>query len=171
MMDRRSSQPIENILQQDYENGIMQRYRRMIRDRVGQSRDDLTDVRGIKVSPPEKYGGEDDIEKFDAWIAGLLRWLRVQNMCGPKKDVLRVDLCGTTLKGLAADWFAEEVESFYRAVEDWLFEDVVCALYKRFIHRVTAQNAADKYRKTKFSKADGALAFYNEMRGVPVVTL
>lgn len=164
MMDRRSSQPIENILQQDYENGIMQRYRRMIRDRVGQSRDDLTDVRGIKVSPPEKYGGEDDIEKFDAWIAGLLRWLRVQNVCGPKKDVLRVDLCGTTLKGLAADWFAEEVESFYRAVEDWLFEDVVCALYKRFIHRVTAQNAADKYRKTKFSKADGALAFYNEMK-------
>lgn len=163
MMDRRS-QPIENILQQDYENGIMQRYRRMIRDRVGQSRDDLADVKGIKVSPPEKYGGEDDIELFDAWIAGLLRWLRVQNVCGPRKDVLRVDLCGTTLKGLAADWFAEEVESYYRPVEDWLFEDVVCALYKRFIHRVTAQNAADKYRKTKFSKADGALAFYNELK-------
>jgi hypothetical protein len=163
MMDRRSL-PIENVLQQDYEHGIMLRYRRMIRDRVGQSRDGLADVKGIKVSPPEKYGGEDDIEIFDAWIAGLLRWLRVQNVCGPKRDVLRVDLCGTTLKGLAADWFAEEVESFHRAVEDWLFEDVVCALYKRFIHRVTAQNAADKYRKTKFSKADGALAFYNEMK-------
>ena len=148
----------------DYERDIMYRYRKMIRDRVGRPRDDLTDVKGIKISPPEKYGGEDDIEVFDTWIAGLLRWLRVQNVCGPKKDVLRVDLCGTTLKGLAANWFAEEVESFNRTVDDWLFEDVVCAMYKRFIHRVTAQNAADKYKKTKFSKADGALAFYNDMK-------
>ena len=160
----RQSLPIENTLEMDYEREIMLRYRRMVRDRVGQLRDDLTDVKGIKVSPPEKYGGEDDIEVFDTWIAGLLRWLRVQNVCGPRKDTLRVDLCGTTLKGLAANWFAEEVESFNRTVEDWLFEDVVCALYRRFIHRVTAQNTADKYKKTKFSRSDGALAFYNEMK-------
>jgi hypothetical protein len=160
----RQSQPIENVLEMDYERGVMLRYRRMICDRVGRPRDDFTDVKGIKVSPPEKYGGEDDIEVFDTWIAGLLRWLRVQNVCGPRKDILRVDLCGTTLKGLAANWFAEEVESFNRTVDEWTFEDVVCAMYKRFIHRVTAQNAADKYKKTKFSKAEGALAFYNDMK-------
>ena len=71
----RQSQPIENVLEMDYEHGVMLRYRRMIRDRVGQPRDDFTDVKGIKVSPPEKYSGEDDIEVFDTWIAGLLRWL------------------------------------------------------------------------------------------------
>ena len=81
-------------------------------------------------SPPEKYSGEDDIEVFDTWIAGLLRWLRVQNVCSPRKDVLRVDLCGATLKGLTANWFAEEVESFNRTVDEWTFEDVVCAMYK-----------------------------------------
>ena len=163
MMERRSV-TVESTLERDYEMGIMQQYRNMIRDRVGTPRGDFTDVKGIKVSPPEKYGGEDDIEIFDTWLAGLLRWLRVQNVCGSKKDTLRVDLCGTTLKGLAANWFAEEVESFNRPVVDWMFEEVVCALYKRFIHRVTAQNAADKYKKTKFSKADGALAFYNNMK-------
>ena len=147
-----------------YEHEIMQRYRRMIRDRVGQSRGDLADVKGIKVSPPDKYGGEDDIEIFDTWLAGLLRWLRVQNVCRENKDVLRIDLCGTTLKGLAANWFAEEVESINRPVEYWLFEDVICAMYKRFIHRVTAQHATDKYKKTRFSKAEGTLTFYNNMK-------
>ena len=102
----------------------------MICDWVGMPRGDFTDVKGIKVSPPEKYGGEDDIEIFDTWLAGLLRWLRVQNVCGSKKDTLRVDLCGTTLKGLAANWFAEEVESFNRPVIDWMFKEVVCTLYK-----------------------------------------
>ena len=75
----------------DYERDIMLRYHHMIHDRVGRSRDDFTDVKGIKVSPPEKYSGEDNIKVFDTWITGLLRWLRVQNVCGPRKDVLRVD--------------------------------------------------------------------------------
>ena len=69
----RQSQPIKNVLEMDYECGVMLRYRRMICDRVGRSRDDFTDVKGIKVSPPEKYSGEDDIKVFDTWIAGLLR--------------------------------------------------------------------------------------------------
>src|SRR5260370_34266570 len=83
-----------------YEHEIMQRYCHMIRDRVGQSQGDLADVKGIKVSPPEKYGGEDDIEIFDTWLAGLLRWLCIPNVCGENKDVLRIDQCCTTLKGL-----------------------------------------------------------------------
>jgi len=121
-------------------------------------------LKSIKVSPPDSYGGEDDIEVFDNWIAGLLRWLRIQNVCRQRKDSLRIDLCGSTLKGLAADWFAEEVESFHRSIDEWQFEDIICALYKHFIHRVTAQSAADKYKKTKFIKAEGALAFYNNLK-------
>jgi hypothetical protein len=136
----------------------------MIRERVGVSHEGFKDLKSIKISPPDSYGGEDDIEVFDNWIAGLLRWLRIQNVCGRQKDSLRIDLCGSTLKGLAADWFAEEVESFHRSIDIWQFEDVVCALYKRFIHRVTAQSAADKYKKTKFIKAEGALAFYNNLK-------
>ena len=37
-------------------------------------------------------------------------------------------------------------------------------MYKRFIHEVTAQNAANSYAKTKFSHSKGALAFYNELQ-------
>jgi hypothetical protein len=74
----------------------------LIRDRIGHAREQLPDIKNIRVSPPEKYAGEDDIEKFDTWLAGLLCWYRVYNVTGNKKDSMRVDLCGTTVTGLAA---------------------------------------------------------------------
>jgi hypothetical protein len=51
----------------------MRRYRTLIRDRIGRTREQLPDIKNIRVSPPEKYSGEDDIEKFDTWLTGLLR--------------------------------------------------------------------------------------------------
>jgi hypothetical protein len=142
----------------------MRRYRTLIRDRIGRTREQLPDIKNIRVSPPEKYSGEDDIEKFDTWLTGLLRWYRVYNVTGNKKDSMRVDLCGTTVTGLAATWYADEVEAWNRKTREWYFEDLICAMYKRFIHEVTAQNAANSYKRTKFSRAKGALAFFNELQ-------
>ena len=116
------------------------------------------------MSPPEKYSGEDDIEKFDTWLAGLLRWYRVYNVTGNEKDTMRVDLCGTALTDLAATWYADEVEAWNRRTRYWYFEDLICAMYKRFIHEVTAQNAASSYKKTRFSHSKGALAFFNDLQ-------
>ncbi|KIM72363.1 hypothetical protein PILCRDRAFT_16185 [Piloderma croceum F 1598] len=79
--------------------------------RIGCTREQLPDIKNIRVSPPEKYAGEDDIEKFDTWLAGLLRWYRVYNVTGNKKDSMRVDLCGTAVTGLATTWYADEVEA------------------------------------------------------------
>jgi hypothetical protein len=64
--------------------------------------------------------GDDDIERFDTWLAGLLRWYRVYNVTGDQKDAMRVDLCGTTLTGLAATWYADEVEAWNRQTNTWL---------------------------------------------------
>jgi hypothetical protein len=77
---------------------------------------------------------------------------------------MRVDLCGTTLTGLAATWYANEVKAWNRNTSTWYFEDLICELYKWFIHKVTAQNAATSYQKTKYSHAKGALAFYNNLQ-------
>src|SRR5215471_9554445 len=41
--------------------------------------------------------------------------------------------------------------------------DLICALYKRFIHQVTAQNATDKFYSVRYNKSEGALAFYNAL--------
>ena len=154
----------DNTREDGYEAEIMHCYRSLIRDRIGCAREQLPDIKNIRVSPPEKYAGDDDIEKFDTWLAGLLRWYRVYNVTGNKKDSMRVDLCGTTVTGLAATWYADEVEAWNRKTRDWYFEDLICAMYKRFIHEVTAQNAANSYKRTKFSRTKGALAFFNDLQ-------
>ncbi|KIM73025.1 hypothetical protein PILCRDRAFT_15579 [Piloderma croceum F 1598] len=132
--------------------------------RMGHAREQLPDIKNIRVSPPEKYAGDDDIEKFDTWLVGLLRWYRVYNVTGNKKDSMRVDLCGTAITGLAATWYVDEVEAWNRKTRDWYFEDLICAMYKQFIHEVTAQNATNSYKRTKFSRSKGALAFFNDLQ-------
>ena len=111
--------------------------------------------KNIQVSPPEKYGGDDDIEVFDTWLAGLLRWFRVYNVSRPQKDSVRVDITGTSLTGLAATWYVDEVEAWNQKTWEWSFENVICGLYKQFIHE-------DK--KTKFSRSKGALAYFNDLQ-------
>jgi hypothetical protein len=162
--DNQGEDDEDDAREDGYEAEIMRRYRSLIRDRVGRTSEPLPDIKNIRVSPPEKYSGEDDIEKFDTWLAGLLRWYRVYNVTGNKKDSMRVDLCGTSVTGLAATWYADEVEAWNRKTRSWNFEDLICAMYKRFIHEVTAQNAANSYKRTKFSRSKGALAFFNDLQ-------
>ena len=60
----------------------------MIRDQVGYELETQVDTKSICISAPDKYSGEDDIEKFDVWLTGLLRWMRVHNVTGLNKDTL-----------------------------------------------------------------------------------
>jgi hypothetical protein len=143
---------------------LLRCYRWLVHDRVSHKQGPLPDIKNIRVSPPEKYNREDDIKKFNTWLAGLLRWFRVYNVTRDYKDSMRVDLCGTTLAGLAATWYVVEVEVWNRRINKWIFEDLICELYKRFIHEATAQNAATSYQKTKYSCAKGALAFFNDLQ-------
>src|SRR6202040_312651 len=46
------------------------------------------DIKNIRVSPPERYAGDDDIEMFETWLTRLLRWFRVYNVTGNHKDSL-----------------------------------------------------------------------------------
>ena len=140
------------------------RLRDTFRDRVGKAVTyDPAVVKLLKPSPPEKYNGEDDIEVFENWLAALLRYFRISGLGGRANDQLRVDLTGTNLKGLASDWFHTEVESWDRETLDWNFMDLICALYKHFIHQVTAQNATDKFYSVRYNKSEGALAFFNAL--------
>jgi Ty3 transposon capsid-like protein len=154
----------DDVLELEYEDEVIRRIRAMIKDRVGKAMGyDHHTLKSVKPTPPEKYGGEDDVKIFNNWLAGLLRWLRISGLGGRANDQLRIDLCGTNLKTLASDWFHAEVEAWNRDILDWTFTDVICALYRRFIHEVTAQNATDKFHSVRYSKQKGALAFYNEL--------
>ena len=45
----------------------------------------LDQIKHIKPLPPKVYEGEDDAEKFEKWIADLLRWFRVTGITGDTK--------------------------------------------------------------------------------------
>jgi hypothetical protein len=38
---------------------------------------------GVKVTPPDKYSGEQSFEALETFVKGLLRWLDMHSMLGP----------------------------------------------------------------------------------------
>ena len=97
--------------EEHYEEELLRCYHGLIHDHIGNTLEPLPNIKNIQVSPPEKYGGDDDIKVFDTWLAGLLRWFWVYNISSPQKDSVRVDLTGTSLTGLVAMWYVDEVEA------------------------------------------------------------
>ena len=66
-----------------YEDEIITRLRSTIQDHVGRaSMYNAALLKNVKPAMPEKYSGDDDIEVFEAWLAGLLRWFRVTGITG-----------------------------------------------------------------------------------------
>ena len=123
----------------------------------------MPEVKGLKPALPEKYNGEDNLEVFDRWLMGLMRYFRLLRICGDELDEERVVILGDALTGTAASWYSQEVEATNRLVAEWTFEELVCALYKRFMTEVTAQKAVDHYLGIRYSKTKGALAFWNDL--------
>ena len=110
------------------------------------------------------YGGQDDIEKFDDWLTQLLKYFRTFKVTGYRHDADHVLYTGLYLEGIAAEWYDQEVESPDRRIDYWFFKDLICGLFKRFIHEATAQQATTNYDRTQYSAEKGALAFFNDMK-------
>ena len=118
----------------------------------------------MKIAQPKAYKGQDSIDIFNEWVNQLLRWFRIYKVTGPDRDVDRVTYTGACLEDLVAQWFDQEVKGPDRVIPDWTFEDLICTLFVRFIHKASMQNMAKKYDKTRYSSERGALAFYNDIK-------
>lgn len=155
------TQPANTVV---YTEAAFQWIRDCIAESVGEPLELLPQIRSVKVMQPAAYQGQDNTDDFEEWLLNVLRWLRVTRITGPDLDVERVQLLGLILSGLALDWYNQEVASPYRLVRNWAFEDIVCALYKRFIHQATAQTATEKFEAVKFDAKVGTAAYFGELR-------
>jgi hypothetical protein len=81
-------------------------------------RESLLYKAGIKLPHPEPYGGSADLEKFEVFITGILRWLSVNNMLGKKATELQLGYLGACLKDEALEWFSQNVERPDRIIRD-----------------------------------------------------
>jgi hypothetical protein len=64
----------DDACKEGYKVEIMDRYYiyTIIHSRMGHELTSIPNVKNIRVSAPEKYSGEDNIKKFDTWLAELL---------------------------------------------------------------------------------------------------
>ncbi len=139
--------------------------RRAIRDRVGHELGaDSPALKNLKSVPsPEKYDGKDDSELFMSWLKLLLRWMESTRIIGPDLDGTRVSLLGQFLSDAARDWYDDTVDNI-ESGRVWAFEDAICAMYKRFIHKSTARTAADKFHSAQYKKSSGVNGLWEYMK-------
>ena len=54
---------------------------------------------GIKLDHPETYAGSSGLKEFEVFIAGILRWLKMDCLLGETSIEMQVDYLGTRLTG------------------------------------------------------------------------
>ena len=100
---------------------------------------------GVKLDHPETYVGGSDLEGFEFFIAGILRWLKMNCLLGEASIDMQVDYLGTRLTGEVQEWFYRNVEWYDRQVHKWTLETVVQGLQKRFLHTLTHHHTSNKF--------------------------
>ncbi|KAH9851010.1 hypothetical protein C2E23DRAFT_860762 [Lenzites betulinus] len=140
----------------EYIESQLRHIRRMIRDCVDRDPEDLAALKNVKGIPtPDKYDGKDDTELFLSWLKLMLRWMELSRITGTGLDTARTNLLGQYLTGAASEWYDEVVDNTHITGRIWMFEDAVCAMFKRFIHRSTARLAAEKFHAARYHKEAG----------------
>ena len=49
----------------------------------------------LNISPPEEYSGSLDLEVYETFVAGILRWLKLHGLLGVKHTETQVQFLGT----------------------------------------------------------------------------
>ncbi|KAL1947388.1 hypothetical protein VTO73DRAFT_14349 [Trametes versicolor] len=156
--------PDANMPNSDFMRKQLDIIRAAIRDRVGRDLPNLAPMKNLKnIPPPEKYGGEDDSDAFMGWLKSFLRWLALGRIIGPELDADRVQLLGQHLIKEARLWYDDTIDTFDGVGRDWSFEQSLCAMYKRFIHRSTARAAADKFQRVRYKRETGVSGLWDSL--------
>jgi len=114
-----------------------------------------------KLDSIDKYSGSAKFADLENWLSKLVYKLAVRQIGGNDLDRLRLLITGEHLEGEAQDWYIRHVLSVNRSKFDWTFEGVILALYNRFVHPSTMQDAREGFRKAKYSSSLGVQTFYD----------
>ena len=129
----------------------------MIDTHIGQSpTEPIKDyAKAMKSLSPPTYSGEDDDLKFTTWLNGYLTYCRRLNITGLENEGGRVDLLAQVLKDKAEQWLYNHVQSPGRQREIWTFEDIIIALYQRFVITDLFRQAEVNFHNVKWDEKKG----------------
>jgi hypothetical protein len=153
----------QGLADSDHETRMIDGLIEHIRESLKGIPDNLPEIKGLRAKLPESYEGEDDFDRLDKWLQGMLRYYKLQRLTADDKDKDRVLIAGSNLKGKAERWFCHEVERSTRIIREWTFESVVVGLFRAFVTTATAQQAMQSYMRVRFSPDEGVMAFYREL--------
>ena len=85
----------------DHEINMIDALRNHIRDSLMGIPNNLPEIKGLQAKLPEAYDSKDDFDCLDRWLQGLLRFFKIHHLTGADKDIDRVLVTGTCLKGKA----------------------------------------------------------------------
>ncbi|KIM72762.1 hypothetical protein PILCRDRAFT_15823 [Piloderma croceum F 1598] len=140
---------------------MLKRIRRLIHWKVGMSITAPPGSKQPKMGEPHKYSGNRNHNVFLQWLNQFLNWLRSHYYCGDKADPSRLNLLGNYVEGIAADWYAADVDNPDKmTMEPMRFIDAVCAMHQRFVRTATANNAVTQYNRVEYSPSEGVEGFY-----------
>src|SRR5271156_3852320 len=143
--------------------------RTMIQERVGVEMPPGTPrdhLRSLKLPlPTPAYTGEDDLNVFQLWLQGLLRWFSIYMLIGNAYDVSRRITIPMSLGGDALNWYNTVIDAPEGVVE-WTFEDIILMMHARFITKQAAVKAAEKFRKYRYTKDMSVYKFYTELGNI-----
>ena len=66
----------------------------------------------LSIPSPEEYSGRPDLQVYETFITGILRWLRLNGLLGEDNTDFQVEYVGTRLKGDALEWYSRNVERY-----------------------------------------------------------
>ena len=147
----------------DHETLMIESLKEHIRTLLIGVPDNLPELKGLRAKMPDAYKGEDDFDCLEKWLHGLLRFMKIHCLTGVDKDMDRIQVTGTTLRGRAKHWFSQEVEHPRRIIHNWTFESVVIVLYRTFITTATSRKAMQHYMNIKYTQEVGITTFYSEL--------
>ena len=64
----------------------------------------------MNIPSPEEYSGSPDLEVYKTFVAGILRWLRLNGLLDEDNTDSQVEYLGKRLKGDALEWYTRIVE-------------------------------------------------------------
>ena len=100
---------------------------------------------GVKLGNPPTYAGERNLEKFEAWVASVLRYMALYNLLSPQAGKVQLQFLGQYLTGEAQEWFYRQVEWFDREIKHWDLESVIIGLQKWFMLTLSLNKVAVNY--------------------------
>ncbi|KIJ40893.1 hypothetical protein M422DRAFT_256081 [Sphaerobolus stellatus SS14] len=100
---------------------------------------------GVKVTPPDKYSGEQSFKALETFVKGLLQQLDMHSMLGPDAYKYQVSFLGTRLEGKALEWFDKTVEPRKYQGTPMDLEQVMTGLYGQYIPSLARHEVSNKF--------------------------